>query len=292
LISSEEITDGYQLKPVHVNATNIRDLIKPQGGDTVLAVIQNNVNAVLQQRDHTGRPMFPHVNHPNFGWAITAEDLMQVVGERFFEVYNGHPLVRNEGDETHASTELIWDIVLTRRLTELNLGPLYALAVDDAHNYYDRGPQKSNPGRGWVMVRAAQLTPEDLIGAMEAGEFYATSGVRLKDVQRSKRRYEIIIEPEEGVSYTTQFIGTRKGFDRKSDPVVSTNGEFLAVTRRYSSDIGKVFAEAKGNSPSYKLKGDEIYVRAKVISSKLKVNPYAKDEVEVAWTQPIVLGDR
>ena len=56
LISSEEITDGYQSKPIHVNATNIRDLIKPQGGDTVLAVIQNNVNAVMQQRDHTGRP--------------------------------------------------------------------------------------------------------------------------------------------------------------------------------------------------------------------------------------------
>ena len=143
-----------------------------------------------------------------------------------------------------------------------------------------------------MVVRAAQLTPEDLISAMEAGEFYASSGVRLKEVHRDKRRYEIKIEPEEGVSYTTEFIGTRKGFDRTNEPLVSTNGEFLAVTRRYSSEIGTVLAEAKGNSPSYRMKGNEIYVRAKVISSKLKVNPYAKDEVEVAWTQPIVLEGR
>jgi len=38
------------------------------------------------------------------------------------------------------------------------------------------------------------------------------------------------------------------------------------------------------------LKGDEIYVRAKVISSRLKANPSLKDEHEAAWTQPLVTG--
>ncbi|PYJ82179.1 MAG: hypothetical protein DME22_19325, partial [Verrucomicrobia bacterium] len=103
LIQNEEITDQYGLKPVHVNATNLRDLIEPQGGNSVLEVIQNDVNAVFEQHRRTGQPMFPHLNHPNFGWAVTAEDFMQVKGERFFEVYNGHPAVRNEGDATHAS---------------------------------------------------------------------------------------------------------------------------------------------------------------------------------------------
>ena len=176
------------------------------------------------------------------------------------------------------------------RLTEFNEGPLYALAVDDAHNYHNQSSSNSNPGRGWVVVRAPALTATNIIAAMEAGDFYASSGVRLKDVRRGKDRYEIEIEPEEGVTYTTQFIGTRKGFDRTSEPVLDKKGEPLAVTRHYSQDIGAVLAEVEGTNPGYTLKGDEIYVRARIISSKPKANPYAKGEFERAWTQPLVTG--
>ena len=42
--------------------------------------------------------LLAHLNDPNYEWAVTAEDLAHVLGERFFEVYNGHRLVRNEGD--------------------------------------------------------------------------------------------------------------------------------------------------------------------------------------------------
>src|SRR5439155_16453455 len=218
LIPSEEITDKYASTPVHLNATNLRDLIQPQGGNSVLEVIQNNVNAVFEQHQRTGQPMFPHLNHPNFGWAVTAEDLMRVKGERFFEVYNGHPAVHNEGDGTHVSSDRLWDIVLTMRLAQFNEGPLYALAVDDAHNYHALGAARSNPGRGWVVVRAPRLTASDIVAAMQAGEFYASSGVRLRDVRREKDCYEIEIEPEEGLTYTTQFMGTREGFDRARKP--------------------------------------------------------------------------
>ena len=58
---------------------------------SVLEVMQNNVNAVLEQRQRTGQPMFAHLNHPNFGWGVTAEELMQVKGERFFEVEEAPP---------------------------------------------------------------------------------------------------------------------------------------------------------------------------------------------------------
>ncbi len=290
LIQSEEITDFCGPTPIHLNATNVREPIKPKSGDTVLEVMQRDVNAVLEQRRQTGQPMFPHLNHPNFGWAVTAEDLMRVQGERFFEVYNGHPLTRNNGDATHVNTDRMWDIMLTQRLAILGMDPIAALAVDDSHSYHEQKPELSNPGRGWLMVRAAFLTPEPLIRAIEAGEFYATSGVRLKDVRRLKNRYELEIEPEPGVRYVTQFIGTRKGFDRSSSPVLSANGEALPVTRRYSDDIGKVLAEVPGIAASYHLKGDEIYVRAKIISSKIKENAGVAGEVERAWTQPLVTG--
>jgi hypothetical protein len=284
LIPSEEITDKYKSTPIHLNATNLRDLIPPQGGKSVREVMQNDVNAVLEQRQRTGRPMFPHLNHPNFGWGVTAEDLMHVQNERFFEVYNGHPLVHNQGDALHADTDRIWDIILTMRLAELNMGPIFGLATDDAHNYHKQSSSKSNPGRGWVVVRAPALTATNIVAAIEAGDFYASSGVRLREVSRGQPVYRIEIEPEEGVTYTTEFIGTRRGFDRKSEAVLDKQGD--PVTRRYSRDIGVVLAEVKGTRPNYALKGDELYVRARIISSKPKANPYVKGEFERAWTQP------
>jgi len=36
------------------------------------------------------------------------------------------------------------------------------------------------------------------------------------------------------------------------------------------------------------LKGDELYVRARIISSKLHPNPYAAGDRETAWTQPLL----
>jgi hypothetical protein len=134
LIQAEEITDHFRQVPVHVNATNLLERILPQGGNSVLEVLQRNVDAVLEQRRRTGRVMFPHVNHPNFGWAVTAGDLARLRGERFFEVYNGHPAVNNAGDARRAGTERIWDVALTERLTMASGGggaaePLFGIAT-------------------------------------------------------------------------------------------------------------------------------------------------------------------
>jgi hypothetical protein len=287
LLLGEEVSDRHLSSPIHMNATNLREPIKPQGGNSVTEVIQNNVDAVLEQRKKTKQPMIPHLNHPNWQWGITAEDMLPIKGEKFFEVYNGHPGVRNDGDETHASTDRVWDILLTKRLAELKLEPIFGLGTDDSHHYNGFEAKNNNPGRGWIMVQAKDLTPESLIAAMEAGDFYASSGVRLKNVSRDPKIYSIEIEPQDGVTYTTQFIGTRKGFDPTSEPLKTESGAALRVTHRYSKDIGVVLAEVKGTSASYKLKGDEIYVRARIISSKPKLSPI-KGEVERAWTQPLV----
>jgi hypothetical protein len=292
LLKGEEISDRHETAPIHVNATHLREYIPPQGGGSVLETIQNNVNAVLAQRKRTGQVMFPHINHPNFGWAITAEELMRVENARFFEVYNGHPGVRNYGDDTRPGTERMWDIVLTWRLAVLGFEPMYGLATDDAHSYHGVSPKGSNPGRGWLVVRATHLTPEKIIHAMESGDFYASTGVILRDIRRDKDRLAIEIEAEEGVTYTTQFIGTRKNFDAMHEPILNPDGVPLRITHRYSEDIGEPFAERQGPSPNYIFRGDEIYVRAKVISSKLQFNPFAKGDREVAWTQPVILAAR
>ena len=287
LILSEEVTDRYKNSPVHMNATNLHSLLTPLGGKSVYDVMQNNTNALLAQRERTGQKMIIHLNHPNFHYGVTAEELMKVVGENFFEVYNGHPGVNNKGDESHPSTDRIWDIILTKRLAELKLPLMYGLGTDDGHNYHKIPSRASEPGRGWVVVLSDKLEPEALVEAMEAGRFYASSGVKLKSVLYTDKGIEVEVDPEEGVSYTIDFIGTRKGYPQRGIPVLDKKGQELHTTKRYSKKIGETLKTLKGTSASYDFNGDEIYVRALVRSSKLHPNPSQRGDVEQAWIQPV-----
>jgi len=265
IIPSEEITDKYKDKPVHINATNVQELIQPQSGRTIVQVMQNNIDQVLAQRERTGIPMIPHINHPNFGWAMTARDLIKLEGERFFELYNGHPAVHNYGDDERSGIEEMWDDILTAYVKKEKL-PMYGIAVDDAHNYHNMGLKFSNTGRGWIMVKTADLRPASIIEAMEAGHFYATTGVTLRQVKQHNGTLSVSIQSEDDVSYKIQFIA-------------STN-----------KDAGVIMAETEGTEASYNFTGEELYVRIKIISDKPKTNPYKEWETEVAWTQPFYPG--
>lgn len=288
LIQGEEISDKFQKYPIHMNVSNIKELLTPRGGDSIAEVMQNNVDAAVAQRERTGQPMIIHLNHPNFGYAVRAEDLMRIIGERFFEVYNGHPGVNNTGDAQRAGCEAIWDIVLTKRLAELKLPVMFGIAVDDGHEYHEIPSRNSEPGRGWVMVLAKELSASALIESLEAGRFYASSGVKLSRVDTSDEGLSVEVEAVPGEEYTIDFIGTRKGYNTQSEPVLDAKGEEIHTTRRYSADIGTVLATVKGTKAQYKMQGDEVYVRARVTSSAKHPNPSEVGEFQRAWVQPVV----
>src|SRR6186713_3080501 len=63
ILKSEELTDKVGDKQVHMNATNIQTVIKPQGGKSVLEVMQRNLDAIQAQRTATGIPIMQHLNH-------------------------------------------------------------------------------------------------------------------------------------------------------------------------------------------------------------------------------------
>lgn len=267
ILQSEEISDSFGDKPLHMNATNIQKLITPQGGESVFEVLQNNINAVLKQREETGEPIMVHINHVNFHYAITLEDLKKLKGERFFEVYNGHPQVHNLGDSQHIGTEEMWDLV---NIAYLQKGQplLYGLATDDSHNYHRIGGKWSNAGRGWVMVKADSLNPRSLIEAMENGQFYSSTGVELQEVSLNNNKLKIEVEVEPGVDYSIEFIGSKKG-DKEAD--------VLQVT--------------EGNEAEFELNPELLFVRAKVTSTKHPVNPVENMDSEMAWTQPVTFEE-
>ena len=162
---------------------------------------------------------------------------------------------------------------------------LYGVATDDAHDYHAFAPTQRNAGRGWVMVRASTLASDSLMAAMERGDFYASTGVTLAELRRDGPRIALAIRGEPGITYTTQFVGTRRSYDTATVAVRDSAGAH--VTRRYSSDIGAVLAEVRGALASYTMRGDEVYVRARVTSSRPKPNPSYPGEMEMAWTQPV-----
>ncbi|GMW02055.1 MAG: hypothetical protein AMXMBFR84_31910 [Candidatus Hydrogenedentota bacterium] len=287
-IQAEEITSATP--SVHVNGVNVGEPIKPRiGGEPVTALIYN-ISAVEDQGKRLGRKVLAHINHPNWGEGLTAEDIIASGAERFFEVYNGHGGVRNWGDSSlnKVSTDRLWDIVLAIRLSAQKERPLYGVGTDDAHNYYKRGPGGSIPGRGWCMVLSPELSAEALIEAMHKGHFYASSGVVVDEISWTQSEFRVQMKSEPGVTYTTQFIGTMKGVDTNGELVAGEDGKSDRNTKKYSDAIGKVLLETTENPAVYPVTGNELYVRVKIVSSKLKSDPFKEGDVEMAWVQPIV----
>lgn len=287
LLTGEEISDRVAKYPVHMNATNLAKVIRPVGGQSVREAMTNNLRAAQEQAKAESREIIVHLNHPNFGWAVTAEDLAFVTLENFFEIYNGHPGVNQLGDKSHPSVERLWDIANTIRIAKMKSKPLLGLGTDDCHEYHGR--PGSQPGRGWIMVRAKKLTPENLTRAINEGEFYSSSGVVLDEAvfDIEKRELTIQVAPVDGETYTTQFIGTTEGYDETTSPRELDGVPAERLTRNYSQDVGRVLATVEGNVAKYQFKGNEFYVRAVVSSSAAHPNPSIKGQVKQAWTQPV-----
>ena len=265
LIEAEEVTDRFKGHQIHINAVNLSEPIKAQHGDSVVDTIRNNLRAIEVDAKVFGKPVLAHINHPNFHYSLTAENLAEVLEARFMEIYNGHPSVNHLGDEEHPGDEALWDLANTIRIGKLSAPPLFGVAADDSH-YYHGGDV--SPGRGWIMVRSHGLEADDLVGAMKQGRFYASSGVVLNKVEfdREQKTLDLNIAPVDGVVFETRFIGTRKGTLEKAGEILDTVG---------------------GLTPSYQMKGDELFVRAVVTSSRDHPNPSFRAQHEQAWSQPV-----
>ena len=238
VIRGEEVSDVFGKKPIHVNGLNVVRKVEPQGGKSVLDTIQRNVDAIRAAQG------VPHINHPNYEWAITADDLKQVRNDKLFEIYNGHHLVNNLGGGGVPGLEEVWDMILSGGKL------LYGIAVDDAHTFKQPWNRKSaQPGRGWIVVRAAQLNAPAILQALERGDFYASTGVELADLAINEKEITISIKAEGASKYRIQFIGR----------------------------AGQVLQESISSPATYQFRGNELYVRAKVLESNGKM----------AWIQPV-----
>jgi len=289
LVEAEEISANFVNEnktrvPVHINVVDPGEVLAPVTGTSIRDVLRQNLQAIRDQEKRLGRPILGHVNHPNFQWALTAEDIAEAVEENYVEVYNGHPGVHVNGDDTRIGTEQIWDIANTLRVGRLRAHPLYGMGTDDSHHYHG---EENSPGRGWIMVRAETLSAPALIKAVRAGDFYASSGVTLDDVGFDGKTLRIRIHAEPGVTYSTRIVGTLEDYDPATKEVASPKGDPHPFRTRYSPEVGRTLATIEGATVDYALKGKELYVRATITSSKPHPNPSFAGQAEMAWTQPV-----
>ncbi|MFA7692205.1 MAG: hypothetical protein GX117_10960 [Candidatus Hydrogenedentes bacterium] len=289
LIHGEEITSLG--KGPHVCALNIVDVIPADRDKDAVTLARMYHNAVTEQCAAKNQPMIAVLNHPNFAESVTIEEILELKEYRLFEVFNGHPGVNNWGhvENGYPSTDRIWDVVLSFRLMEDKTNVLYGLASDDTHNYINWGTGNANPGRGWLMVDADSLQADALLEAIEAGKCYPSTGIVLDAIESSDTGLSFSIQAESGVKYTTRFIGSRKGFSTKTTPYLDKKGKTPSrASLVYDDSIGVVLAETTDLNPSYRFEGDELYVRAAIVSDKLHPNAFAKGDYEMAWVQPVV----
>jgi hypothetical protein len=99
-----------------------------------------------------------------------------------------------------------------------------------------------------VVVRSRSLDAASILAAMEAGDFYASTGVELADLAVDAKQIVVSIRQAGDARYTTEFIGSG----------------------------GTVLLRTGANPAIYQRRG-ETYVRAKVTDSN----------GHQAWVQPV-----
>jgi hypothetical protein len=227
IIAGEELTMTVQRTRVHVNGLCTKKTI---GGGKHPSVRSALVHAIEFVHAQGGVAL---VNHPNFDWALTAEDIKSASGAELLEIYSSHPHVNSLGDNEHPSQEAIWESLIDQGV---NIG---SVAVDDAHYFHHDKPNTSNPakpGLGWVELFLPNVDRHAICEALRTRQLYSSSGASLSRFRITET--SMSVWPKEPGA-TVEFIG----------------------------DGGKVFAKkdpGKDGETTYLLQGTERYVRARI----------------------------
>lgn len=263
LIPGVELTGK---RTIHTTAMNVTSVPPWQYNDNDKSkIIQNHVDEVKKLG---GEPI---LNHPNFRNGASEEDMLPVKDLHLFELFNGHPHVHSHGTEKQISTERMWDSMLTAGKV------IYGVSSDDAHHFQKLKPNLSNPGRGWVMVRADELTPDAITQAMRQGEFYASNGVFLKHYEASEKTYRIEVDKQ-------ATLAELSGNPRLRGKSVGEGTKGFRI--EFIGPEGEVLAMAQGLSAMYSIHPNIAYVRAKVTYTRQMPDSTQLEEY-YAWGQPV-----
>ncbi|MBN1342262.1 MAG: PHP domain-containing protein [Phycisphaerae bacterium] len=223
---------------VHINALGITAPLEPIVKTEILPALTANMEMVAR----AGAVI--QLNHPSF-YLRDRTALSKVSDTFLMEVYNH----ATRGDRWSLIENPLFEHAYEAALTAGKRA--YAVASDDTHDYQTFGPKRLNPGGGWVMVRVAKLTRDEILKNLAAGKFYASSGPEIDEYTVEGKTIRVRVKPADGVTYTIWFLG---------------HG-------------GMPLAKVAGTQADYRLRGSSLekYVRVRV---------HASDDT-MAWMQPV-----
>ena len=195
VIPGEEVTDKFGDAPLHINGLNVEHAGRTAGRNV------GRGRPAAERRCHSRRGGVPHINHPNFRWAMTPAELGAGAEHPLFEIFNGHPEINMFGGGGVPGLEEAWDTILT------NGTLIHGIAVDDAHIFKQPGnPTSPGPAAGGSWSAPNGSTAR-CMQALDRGDFYASTGVELADYVRDPRSMTVTVTPTTFSKYRIQFIG-------------------------------------------------------------------------------------
>ena len=238
------------------------------------------------------------LNHPLY-WFYDVDPLIlaDVDELRFFEIDANPSMPFKKLPKGAYDTDKLWDFALAKRAMR-GAPPIFAVGTDDTHSYnnlYDEieGKRPIYGKHSFVCVAAKELTPSGIVSAMRKGDFYASTGVEFSDISMENGTLSVEVSKASKKDCRIIFYGTKRTAKLSCSPGAERTLEDFAgelgAKKPLSKSVGKsrripelpgeagiVLAETEGRKASYSLKGDDLYVRAKVVSGNA-----------FAWTQPL-----
>ena len=213
LILGEEVTLNIP-HSIHINAIGIKKVIEPTIRKSKINTLQANINNIISAGG------LAQINHPNFRWALTGDDLVKIRGAHFIEIFNGNFDSHNNGGGGRKGVEEMWDQMLTNKIK------IFGVAVDDSHHFKEEfRPTRMNPGRGWIEVFAKNLSSSSILKSLRNGDFYFSTGVKFKSIAYDINEIKIKIfgdNYDEGI-LKNKFINDSK----YTTQLISNNGEII-----------------------------------------------------------------
>ncbi len=219
-----DITPCYNEKRDWYKFDDLSHLVKSNGNYTPV-FSHEGINDMIRIGHEMG--FLVSINHPTWS-LINAEDYLGYDGFDFVEVYNTGSSVSgfNETDVAYGDMMKAGKSVMP-------------IATDDNHNIFGFEGRRSDSFGGWVVLDAPALSYENIMTALEDGDFYASTGPEI---------HSIVLD-DEGVLRV------------KCSPVVSAY--LITQGRRHGhayADLGETIESA-----SFKFRCADVRFRIKIV---------------------------
>jgi len=198
------VTPCYSSIADHFINDNCRHLVRHDGEYTRVYSAEGISDMIRVARS---QGFIVSYNHPS--WSLEdARDYLGYEGLFAVEIYNHSCVMSGHNDD-----EAAFDHMLRAGKS------IFCTACDDCHDRYDFDSPYNDSFGGWVCINAASLTYDNIMTALQRGDFYASMGPEIRSLVWEVDHVTVRTSPCQRISYITA--------GRRKKPAIAAFGESL-----------------------------------------------------------------